>query len=515
MRIIDDFEDSSDDEEIVEKNPYRKLSRAKKKDMKVPLTLTRLTKINENKAILKRDGKSHQYLLKHPAIEGKKKPDAKNKSPSHFPAPLMDVKKMMDAVPSNAKTQTGITTSIVPSFRGLKWRSDMSASDVFFSTRVHWEGECSYSSLAFIMSKINVRQHTMAFFLSDANLLAKYDDYDLTILDAEVQNGLEYNNGKLESASKQLKDFFALTDKIRKPFTEWKSIFVKLRDSKDLNGTNNKGQAKVLSLSEILSYVYVNGYEEFKTVFKNLDATLKKLKNNDPGVAQLKKFFNDLKLSPNERVAGMPYLSEGQIPRHALLYAFGLKAYTQGRTQDAEALYKVDLKPKKGKVYLGKVLVTNNPNTLFSGKDKAVSIPDFDEKYGGAVIAKAIVGEKEIQHQGANLQGTTEKSINIKLPKFHHTKCPQRYRAKYGLNDELYNNFKSTFNFLSKMNEYDKLSWMYLETVVLAHLIQFHEVQLTKYCNQMATDNNKQISWFNRAGKAIDDPFPIVANAAP
>jgi len=37
MRIIDDFEDSSDDEEIVEKNPYRKLSRAKKKDMKVRL----------------------------------------------------------------------------------------------------------------------------------------------------------------------------------------------------------------------------------------------------------------------------------------------------------------------------------------------------------------------------------------------------------------------------------------------------------------------------------------------
>ena len=59
----------------------------------------------------------------------------------------------------------------------------------------------------------------------------------------------------------------------------------------------------------------------------------------------------------------------------------------------------------------------------------------------------------------------------------------------------------------SEKNEYGKLSWMYLETVLIAHLIHFHEIQSYQYSNRIAETVAKRIEWFDRKDKVIENPF--------
>jgi hypothetical protein len=260
------------------------------------------------------------------------------------------------------------------------------------------------------------------------------------------------------------------------------------------------------SLSEMLSHLYVNNYSDFKNMLKNFNEFVTSLPNTDIPTAIFKLKYNKLQLTSEELAQGIPFLSEGQIPRHALLYAFRVKEYSESKSE-IECLYKEDLKPKENKIYIGKMFVSQNPHTLFQGVDKATFVPNLDKEFGSKAVDKTIVGELEIQHVAANLQGTIKKDINTKLPKFHHQAVPTRYLTKYGLDKELYQAFKSTFDFLVQNNQYNKLSWMYLESVVLAHLIQFHEIQLYKYSDKIATDMGKEINWVGRSGKEIENPF--------
>lgn len=508
MRDINNFTDSSDDEAIVDKNPYdiREFNHYDK--LNTPLILKKLENIQKKKAILGKPAQTHQSLLKNPAVEGVKKKGGTNKSPSLFSAPLMEVKKTLDAVPSNTKPSD--CNSIIPSYRGLAWQKNWNSSDFFYASRVHWQGEHHYSSSSYAMVNLNIADHTKDFFIQDKALVNKHAAYIFSENYSDVGDKLKQNNSKLEAASNALKSFFELADVVKLSFSGWKKVFTKLRDSKTLSAPNDK----LLSFSQILSYIYVNGYDEFKHVLINLESILNKLDGKQEGVLPLKTFYIATPGLKELLSKGNPFLSEGQIPRHSVLYAFRLKEYTKSKEKVPQALYTKELKPQKGNVYLGKLLITNNPNTLFSAKDKAVFIPDFDEAFdsskSGGVIGKMMVGEKEIQHKGANLQGKVTKSINIKLPKFNDKKCPARYEAKYGLSDSLYSEFKKTFAYLNSINgEYGSLSWLYLETVLLAHLIEFHEIQSFNYCNKMALDAGKNISWFDRNDKQISNPFPV------
>jgi len=509
VKDIDDFEDSSTDKSIVEKSPYGTLSLVKAEQIRVDLIKERLTNLQTAPEIRRLKPKAHQELLNKPAILGKKKAGAANRSKSKFPAPLSDVKAILNAVPSNAKRQKLETDSIVPTFRGLGWKSNLCGAELFFSTRAHWKGERQYSSQVFKMAQIDIAEHTKEFVLSDRALVKKYSDYDLSsnLTKKQLKKQLTEHNAELEKAAKQLKKLFELAKPIQLAFIEWKTIFPGMRDAKILNTAVSNPDTKRLSLAQILSYIYVNSYADFKALLGNLESSLKKLDKKQTDVILLRKFLSEI-IKEQGSLSEIPFLSEGQIPRHALLYAFGVKKYTKTSALDTKPLFLETLHPQKGKTYLGKLLVTENPHTLFSGKDKAISIPDFDEQMGGAVIGKTIIGEKEIQHQGGNLQGSIVHSVNIKLPKFHHKKMPSRYHAKYGLDPDLYKQFQTTFNFLLDKKEFGKLSWMYLETVLLAHLIQFHEIQLFKYCNTMAKNSDKKIKWHNRENQEIANPFP-------
>ena len=495
---VDEFYDSSDDEEIVEVNPYEGITPIEPQKISENLIIKRLGNIRTEPEIRNQVPQSHQYLIKNNAIEGSFNPVTLKRATSNFVAPLRDPKTLLDAVPSRPNTQQNLINSLVPSFRGIKWSENITREELFFSTRANWVGEKNYSSKTFTMTNTSVAKHTKAFFLKDEQVKQKHKNYDLTCIEQMDDDALQKNNEKLEQASNKWKQFFKLAEDVKAKFADWKEIvFPDIRDIKSVKKRN-----EIFSLAQILSYFYVNDYSKFKQAFANLPSYLTAMGVNLPEIVPLIKHFNAMNLTWDDLQEGIPYLSEGQIPRHALLYAFGLKCYTRDNELLIKPLYENGFKPERNKVYLGKLLVANNPHTLFSGADKAKYIPNY-----GSIISPMIIGEMEIQHPGANLQGTIAKHINIKLPKFHHDIAPSRYEKKYGLHQSLYTQFKATFLFLINNDEYGKLSWMYLESVLLAHLVHFHEIQLLKYSNRIAEDSNKVINWSNRDGSPISNPF--------
>ena len=485
---MEQFVDSSEEDSIVLEDPYPKLPFADPQEFS-PLTPKRLKDIRSNELIFNETPRSHHQLLRNKAVSA-----SKNKK-SPFPAPLAAVNKI-NALPSNPKKQKYHEETIVPTFRGIKCNNDLSASELFCFTRANWIDTHHFASMTFKIANIDIGNHIKAFLANDDDFLEQYNHYNLSPLNKHSEI-FEENNKELKKAAKKLKVFFQCADKLYKPFYELKSLFPEMR-----NITDKKIAKQNFSLSEIISYIYVNSYDAFKEFMHDFNSILKQLNNSE-----LKKSFKALNIPSKEMGNAMYHLSEGQTPRHPLLYGFALKNYTKGKKQTPTPLYADDLEPTI--IYLGKVMVSCNPNTLFASKDKALYIPSFDSEHGNKIIGKTILPEKEIQHQAANLQGKIKHSVNLKLPKFHHKKAPKRYLAKYGLNNEYYIDFKNTFAFLVKHNEHGKLSWMYLETVLLAHLIQFHELQLFQYCNQLAYETQKSIFWVNRDLQTIEDPYPL------
>lgn len=468
-------------------------------ELKVPVTLKRLKKLTTQNDILKKDPLSHQFLLKNAAVKGQKKPSKKNRSPSDFPATLAQVKEMMDAVPSGSSEQEKEGT-IIPAFRGIKWKGNLSNEELFFATRAQWIDQNHFSAMAGNWSKTDIKSHTIQEVLRNKSNLERFKNYGIETYLNKSKPTFEETVSKLNDAAKHIETLFKLAEPIKLPFKQWKTHFSGIRNSKALEG-------KDISLKDVLSYIYVNDYSGFQKIFKNLPKTIETLDDKAPEVKALKEFLKNL-TEKKLTLEGIPYLSEGQIPRHALLYAFGVKEYSDS-VEDSKVspLYTQKNVPQKGHVYLGKIMVTKNPHTLFKKTGTTTLIPDFDKKWGGSVIAKTIIGEKEIQHVGANLSGSIAKSVNIKLPKFNHEKMPERYSAKYGFSEELYKQFKTTFVWLDTQKEYGKLSWYYLESLLIAHLIQFHEAQLFRNCETMAQSEKKTINWHSRHGESMASPF--------
>ena len=506
IKSIDEFYDSSDDEDIVNRNSYPGISDIEIKSMAGDLTFKRLQRILTKAEILNKPPRSHQDLIKKNATDGDFHPETLKRETSIFVAPLRGPAKLLDALPSRPNIQETLINTVVPSFRGIKWSDTISREELFFSTRASWIGEHNFSSKTFAMTQTSIAQHTKAFVLQDEQVQQKHKNYNLSCLKQLGTDTLQKNNKKLIKAANKWKKFFKLANNIKAKFSDWKQIV--FNDMRDIYSQHKRSQ--LFSLEQIFSYYYVNDYYKFKMVFESLPHHLNMVKNapsiakgqNILAIGKLIKYYDSMHLTPEDLKQGMPYLSEGQIPRHALLYGFGLKCYSKNNELHMQPLYENGYNPERNKIYLGKLLVAKNPNNLFSGSDRAKYIPNF-----GNIISPMIIGEMEIQHSGANLQGTVTKHINLKLPKFHYQTAPSHYITKYGLNQVLYDQFKKTFSFLIENGEHGKLSWMYLETVLLAHLIHFHEIQLLKYTNLMAEEAGRSISWSKRNGSILTNPF--------
>lgn len=165
QKKVEEFYDSSDDEEIVEINPYEGITAIDPKKISENLILKRLKNIRTKPEILNNPPSAHQFLIKNNAIKGEYNEITFNHGPSNFVNPLRDPKTILDAVPSIPSIQANLINSLIPSFRGIKWPDNISKEELFFSTRVNWVGEKNYSSKTFTMTDISLAQHTKAFFL--------------------------------------------------------------------------------------------------------------------------------------------------------------------------------------------------------------------------------------------------------------------------------------------------------------------------------------------------------------
>jgi hypothetical protein len=81
--------------------------------------------------------------------------------------------------------------TIVPSFRGISWQSDIDPTNLFFCTRTHWENEHNYSSTTYTLAHVDIMRHTAAKFASNKELMARYKKCNLQLLDALHPNQLE------------------------------------------------------------------------------------------------------------------------------------------------------------------------------------------------------------------------------------------------------------------------------------------------------------------------------------
>lgn len=100
------------------------------------------------------------------------------------------------------------------------------------------------------------------------------------------------------------------------------------------------------------------------------------------------------KLSKEQLDKTVPFLSEGQIPRHDLLYAFDVKKY--GNMNDVSEVvpnYGSNLKPSKD--YLRKFFISSNAHSLFCSEDKPLSIVEFNKKFSEKLIEKPLLGRWE------------------------------------------------------------------------------------------------------------------------
>lgn len=511
MKTLDEYVDSSDDEEIRDKNPYDGISSVDEKKIRTDLIENRIQALK--KVYLKLKDKplqSVQNLLTNPIGKAKARPGAQRKT-SLLSPPLMGVKKVCDSVPSHIPEQHLHENTFIPTYRGIS--NPLEKGDkLFFLTQSHFKGQHQFSSLAYRMSKLEPGDMNKANFYSQTNLALYKKVYQLP---RKIQERKRIGNEeKLKQNAKVIKNFFDLSAKITMIFTEWEQVFPEVRKAKILYAEDPKtNHAYLITLKEILSYIYTSNYKQSLEIFSNFPQYLLRLTEVLNGRADKKERFAEVikkiqdayHLLPSLALAkSIPYLSEAQIPRHSLLYAFDVKKYENMRDNaEIKPFYRENLKPHRA--YLGKFFISENPHHLFHKDDKPISVVELDKNFSQKLIEKTIIGEMEIQHSGANLQGKIAKAINIKLPKFDKA-YPDYYMQKYGLSKKLFLSFKTMFQTLSNDN-YGKLGWLYLESVLVAHLIHFHELQIYKYTQKTAENLGKTLLCYDRSGQKLQNMF--------
>ncbi|MDF2867706.1 MAG: hypothetical protein K0S11_1176, partial [Gammaproteobacteria bacterium] len=442
------------------------------------------------------EGKSHQSFI---TKDFKLKKD--NESGYKFYSALSDwyenlYLKMPDSQPSSEVESASKT--IVPSFRGVAlWeKKDTTGLDGFLN-RSEGPGK-SYPSTAYHLAEVSFMDYVLEKV--DLELLERMGQvYDLQPLKDKLLSDNKVEE-KLDQASAQLKAMLDDTDNVTGSFDEFgdyfgKDLFFanekfseykkgkKGKKEKKEQGAEfvNRGKDTSFKLGDIISHIYTNAYARFQKILENnlLSFTKKEQPAGLEGrlaekTQQLLTNISELATNKNDSKKGMPILSEGQIPRHALLYATHNKQYNIDNKLTPTNLYENDGKPIS--FYLGKLYINTYSTDKINGK--SVKYIPAEHQKENVSIGAVIGGEQEIQHRGGN-NNKAEKVITIKLPKFNLKEFPQRYQDKYGLTKELWKAFKDGFKQLNDAGLWNTAASFYLESLILTHLIEFHEAMST------------------------------------
>jgi len=135
---------------------------------------------------------------------------------------------------------------------------------------------------------------------------------------------------------------------------------------------------------------------------------------------------------------GNPFVSTSDRPYHPLRYSYGLKAYSGHENSILKPSWDETGKAKNNKV--GKCYVTVHPLTDY-GEHGAISPMELNWK-GRINVNTAIISEREMTFL-AYIQSDNVRDVHIsKYPSFHKP-YNESYQIKYGLDESLYNQFKT------------------------------------------------------------------------
>jgi len=166
---------------------------------------------------------------------------------------------------------------------------------------------------------------------------------------------------------------------------------------------------------DLLQYMFSNGIDNFLSYLEQFNEKF-------PGIL------------PNSRNPLLPF---GHLPFHALKYAFGDK--NPYGDFALPPLWNNEGRPRKP--HIGKVTLSIHPLRDFLGFDQPNIVPYLTQVAG--VTASFDIGpEYEISFLSHIPKSRIFKQKSIRYPSFHHKTCPEKYLAKYGLNQTLYQGFR-------------------------------------------------------------------------
>ncbi len=236
--------------------------------------------------------------------------------------------------------------------------------------------------------------------------------YSLSVIKAAGFAGFnDYMEAREKSPDKIDKRLTKIADKL-------KVKLVKLRKS---GAVYYKGYPYA-STAHFLQDLYTTNYDEFHRYVKQTFQTdLKDYLLNE---------FN-------------PFVSTGDIPRHALLYAYGLKAYGGHEGELLNPRYRKSRRPERP--YSGKVYVSLHPLSDFLTAERPMHLPQMFWQ-GETKATSVIVSERETCFPAYIPAGRVVAQHIAKYPSFAEGGFRRLYGSKYGLTFQDMNLYRQAFD---------------------------------------------------------------------
>jgi hypothetical protein len=211
-----------------------------------------------------------------------------------------------------------------------------------------------------------------------------------------------------------------------------KELLLKMREDKDIKVSYYDRYGGILG-----EIKYAQKADAMSNLFSaNVDQFVKAMQD--------RKFGNEIK---DKFKAEIPYVATGDIPYHALKYAYGIKPYSKKANEsmllpDSKSSIQSDFCFKSG-LHVGKVFLSLHPLTDFDEKNGVVQTIEKAnaEKF---YLDHTILQEQETSFFAYIPEGRVIKEFVAKYPAFRG-KYNDSYLYKYGLDEQLFNEFKKIF----------------------------------------------------------------------
>lgn len=280
------------------------------------------------------------------------------------------------------------------------------------------------------------------------------------------------DNGRIDFAKRKEKHAVLLRRKLNELAYARKSRLSLPYPFSSYTGLNMINNFTYDNLSELLQTVYSTNYDLY---FRLLDCD----------------FFRSKLIS-----ASSPFVSTAETPYHALRYAYGIKTFPGHQDETLNPRWRANgraERPYSGKVYLILHLITDLQlahrisSMLFSGR---------------SIVPVEIAPEREISHFAFIDRDRITYQHIAKYPSFHGP-YKNIYLYKYGMDVNLYNNFRNYFFQCQRENQLNRFRYLLGE-----YLCAFHEMRFVRIAEREAQKRNGQLVYLDEYGNVKYDGLP-------